>query len=509
MKSVESPRSTIPHGALFAPTRKFREDIAFIRGLAILSVLGYHFWPEVFGLGFIGVDIFFVLSGYLIMTILAEDKSSLKAKLINFYYKRIKRICPLYYMVLMAIVISCFFVYSGVWLAQFFPYFMSVILMRLNLRLYASDGDYFAESTENLPFVHTWSLAVEMQFYLVAPFLCYLTGFKIEYKTQIIWEALEKKKPKVVFVILRYNYFRGDLKSFLGEKDGILAYYQKAVDRLSLGWIGVDVFFVLSGYLIMQILAQDPPSAIYVYSSIRLSQFFPHLKSAILMGLNLEMLTSDGDYFAENMDDCPSISIYTSSGLLKITMLTQLSVSLLTLLSMALTTRRILGSVFMNRGFQWHLLVCYAICLVQTFATIALQAGYLSLHLFWPTCQATMPGYLCRGLQYAKSVPIMGLPVINFALSLCRLIDFFRNFKKGKGEAMLQPVFTIVGAPMYFILLGPWLLHHLVQRSEERRKRESKDLLSIEKNANSLYFSQLASQWHNPLPPVKAPEKNW
>ncbi|CAJ0587279.1 unnamed protein product, partial [Mesorhabditis spiculigera] len=168
-----------PFIALTSTTRKFREDIAFIRALAIISVLGYHFWPDVFGLGFIGVDIFFVLSGYLMMTILAADNSGPAEKLLNFYHKRIKRIMPLYYMVLLGIVISCGFVYSGVWLAQYFPYFMSVITMQLNLKLYASDGDYFAESTENLPFLHTWSLAVEMQFYLMAPCIYYLIRLKV------------------------------------------------------------------------------------------------------------------------------------------------------------------------------------------------------------------------------------------------------------------------------------------------------------------------------------------
>ncbi|CAJ0587488.1 unnamed protein product, partial [Mesorhabditis spiculigera] len=73
MGTDDTIKSKISYTALTSPVRQFRDDIAFIRALAIISVLCFHFWPKIFGLGFIGVDIFFVLSGYLIMQILGQS----------------------------------------------------------------------------------------------------------------------------------------------------------------------------------------------------------------------------------------------------------------------------------------------------------------------------------------------------------------------------------------------------------------------------------------------------
>ncbi|CAJ0569452.1 unnamed protein product, partial [Mesorhabditis spiculigera] len=170
--------STIPEKSSPTTKRRFRHDVAVLRALAIIAVLGYHFAPKYFPLGFYGVDLFFVISGYLIMGILASDRSPYYMKIYNFYYKRLRRICPLYYFVLLAIGFSSIFIYSAGWLTRFLGHFRQALMMYLNVDLLFSDGDYFAEATEAMPFLHAWSLAVEMQFYLVAPAIYFMASVR-------------------------------------------------------------------------------------------------------------------------------------------------------------------------------------------------------------------------------------------------------------------------------------------------------------------------------------------
>ncbi|CAJ0921319.1 unnamed protein product, partial [Mesorhabditis belari] len=152
----------------------FRQDIALLRALAILAVLGYHFWPSIFPEGFLGVDLFFVISGYLMIVVLDRSKLIPHHMIVEFYYKRVKRICPLYYLIVFITGFFAMFVYSASWAQQYFSYYLPSNLLTLNLRMVSTDGDYFEEGTVGIPFLHFWSLAVEMQFYIVAPiiFLC-------------------------------------------------------------------------------------------------------------------------------------------------------------------------------------------------------------------------------------------------------------------------------------------------------------------------------------------------
>ncbi|CAJ0924728.1 unnamed protein product, partial [Mesorhabditis belari] len=160
--------------------KEFREDIALLRALAILAVLGYHFWPTIFPLGFIGVDIFFVISGFLIMRILESLKNErLDRVFLSFYYRRVKRILPLYYLIVFFIGFSMLFLYTAVWAQRYFRFYFGAIFFFPNFQLQQAEGNYFSEATEKMPFLHSWSLGVEMQFYLVAPFLFYISKMEI------------------------------------------------------------------------------------------------------------------------------------------------------------------------------------------------------------------------------------------------------------------------------------------------------------------------------------------
>ncbi|MDN3694497.1 acyltransferase family protein [Chryseobacterium tructae] len=149
---------------------QFRNDIQGIRGLAFLLVfifhLHYHWLPG----GFIGVDIFFVISGFLMTSIIMGEKEKSDFSFYNFYLKRLKRIFPAYLFLLIIVASAGFFIYLD---RDFWGFQKSVAASFLFVSnvLFARGDSYFGARLEDNPFLHTWSLAVEMQFYLVLPLI--------------------------------------------------------------------------------------------------------------------------------------------------------------------------------------------------------------------------------------------------------------------------------------------------------------------------------------------------
>jgi len=155
----------------------YRSDIQGLRAIAVLAVIAFHFNPAWLPGGFIGVDVFLVVSGFLITSILLHKKSkadySLPATLKYFYASRFKRIVPAYFvmLVIVALVSAVFF------LPKDFDTFKDGLEKAawFNSNSYfANFGDYFAPANHEQPLLHTWSLAVEIQFYLLAPFIVLL-----------------------------------------------------------------------------------------------------------------------------------------------------------------------------------------------------------------------------------------------------------------------------------------------------------------------------------------------
>jgi peptidoglycan/LPS O-acetylase OafA/YrhL len=148
------------------PTRTYRPDIDGLRALAILLVVGYHYFrlPG----GFVGVDVFFVISGYLITGMLLSDLEGSGLSLVEFYARRVRRILP----ALLSVILSCLFV-GWVWLLPFDLRVLSEeagasALYIFNFLLWHESG-YFDIAANTKPLLHLWSLAVEEQFYLVWP----------------------------------------------------------------------------------------------------------------------------------------------------------------------------------------------------------------------------------------------------------------------------------------------------------------------------------------------------
>lgn len=149
----------------------FRYDINGLRAYALLMVVFYHFKLPFFGAGFIGVDIFFVISGYFMTKIIADGIQKNNFSLISFFYARFMRIVPPLLLVTVTVYIIGFLVLNPEDLKYYCQYVIKALTFTSNLTLLKEADDYFAaDSAKNL-LLHTWSLSVEWQFYLLYPFL--------------------------------------------------------------------------------------------------------------------------------------------------------------------------------------------------------------------------------------------------------------------------------------------------------------------------------------------------
>ena len=156
--------------------KQYRPEIDGIRAFAVIAVLINHFNEEFLPGGFLGVDIFFVVSGYVITSSLSARQSEGFSEFIGaFYARRVKRLVPaLILFVLPVSVLVCLFDPSpgGNLLTGVFSLFGLS-----NIHLFSQSVDYFAQSTELNPFTHSWSLGVEEQFYVVFPLIVWFSGF--------------------------------------------------------------------------------------------------------------------------------------------------------------------------------------------------------------------------------------------------------------------------------------------------------------------------------------------
>lgn len=148
----------------------YRSDIQGLRALAVLGVILFHADRDILPGGFIGVDIFFVISGFLIGGIVLHNLSAGKFSFLEFYSARARRIFPAYFFMLAIISI----ITAAVYTTQDFDFYWKSLTSALYFasnNYFANSGDYFAPSANEAPLLHTWSLAVEMQFYFLLPAL--------------------------------------------------------------------------------------------------------------------------------------------------------------------------------------------------------------------------------------------------------------------------------------------------------------------------------------------------
>mgnify|MGYP001169031610 FL=1 len=157
-----------------------------LRGVSVISVMLFHLAPEIFTLGYLGVDIFFVISGFVITKSISENIQKGTFSLQSFYARRILRLYPA---LLIFIFISIFLIFFLTIIDTNFKIYLRTAISSLigisNFYLISINNDYFNPVDEN-PFVHTWSLAVEEQFYLFYPiFLLFVLNYFYKKKIKI------------------------------------------------------------------------------------------------------------------------------------------------------------------------------------------------------------------------------------------------------------------------------------------------------------------------------------
>jgi peptidoglycan/LPS O-acetylase OafA/YrhL len=152
---------------------KYRSEIDGLRALAVVPVILFHAGFESFRGGFVGVDVFFVISGYLITSIIVEDLRRERFSVLNFYERRARRILPALFFVVAASFAVAWAILPYHQLMDFAESIIGVFTFSSNF-LFWMEAGYFDTASELKPLLHTWSLSVEEQYYIVVPLLMLL-----------------------------------------------------------------------------------------------------------------------------------------------------------------------------------------------------------------------------------------------------------------------------------------------------------------------------------------------
>lgn len=167
---------------------EYRKEIDGLRALAVLPVILFHAGLETFSGGFIGVDVFFVISGYLITTIILSEMNKGEFSIARFYERRARRILPALFFVILACFAVGWFWFIPSYLNELCKSMLAVAGFSSNFYFWKTSG-YFDLASELRPLLHTWSLSVEEQFYMLFPLLLTL-----------VW----KVKKRLIFALLLF-----------------------------------------------------------------------------------------------------------------------------------------------------------------------------------------------------------------------------------------------------------------------------------------------------------------
>ena len=161
----------------------YRPEIDGLRAFAVLSVLIFHYFPEVLPGGYIGVDIFFVISGYLISKNIFYDLYAGKFKFLDFYSSRIRRIFPALIFIFLIVLILGWLLFTPLNYFQLSKHVLAGASFVSNLLLWSESG-YFDVASSSKPLLHLWSLGIEEQFYLLWPLVIWLMWSR---KLNLFW----------------------------------------------------------------------------------------------------------------------------------------------------------------------------------------------------------------------------------------------------------------------------------------------------------------------------------
>ena len=213
---------------------KYRAEIDGLRAVAVVPVILFHAGFELFSGGFIGVDVFFVISGYLITAIMIEDMEKKRFSVLNFYERRARRILPALFFVMLVCV-----PFAWIWmlpdpLENFGQSPVAATLSTNNILLYLTSG-YWDLASEFKPLLHTWTLGVEEQYYIFFPLILicmwrfgrdsvlYLIIF-IAVTSFLLSEWQSHVNPEAAFFLIHtraWELFAGSIVAFIVQKRGV------------------------------------------------------------------------------------------------------------------------------------------------------------------------------------------------------------------------------------------------------------------------------------------------
>ena len=217
----------------FNITKNYRPEIDGLRAVAVVLILLFHAGFDWVSGGFIGVDVFFVISGYLITRNIAYQMDDGAFSFAKFYINRIRRLMPALFFTLLITLILGFYLFSPNDLERLGQSLLSAVFSVSNF-FFWGEADYFNPSSDIKPLLHTWSLAVEEQFYLIWPALLFVL-YKLKNKTLLvafflisiiaslyISELYIENHPEAVFFLLPFRFFEfslGALCVFITKKN--------------------------------------------------------------------------------------------------------------------------------------------------------------------------------------------------------------------------------------------------------------------------------------------------
>ncbi len=238
---------------------RYRPEIDGLRAVAVIPVILFHAGFQIFSGGFVGVDIFFVISGYLITTIILADLEAGRFSILNFYERRARRILPALYLVMA----SCL-PFAWLWLMpsdakELSKSVMAGLVFASNI-FFWRQSDYFDAATELKPLLHTWSLGVEEQFYVLFPIVL-MFAWQLGRKRIVVFltimallslalaEYAINRKPDAAFFLLptrAWELAMGSLIAFYLERKERGQFHPALHQILSLVGLGLIAFGVLT-----------------------------------------------------------------------------------------------------------------------------------------------------------------------------------------------------------------------------------------------------------------------
>jgi peptidoglycan/LPS O-acetylase OafA/YrhL len=240
-------------------TIAYRPEIDGLRSVAIIPVLLFHLGLEWTPGGFAGVDVFFVISGYLITSIILKDFAAGSFSMKTFWLRRFRRIFPVLIVATLATLASFYWFGFRLELSPFGTHGLAALLSVANIVIWQTAGDYWGSSAEASPFLHCWSLSVEEQFYLLFPVLivlCLKRSRRLAYAalllvfcaSLLLFIGSAPRYPAATFYLLPFRAWElavGCLFAFLVRDGRVQATGHRALILPWVGFLAILAFYFL------------------------------------------------------------------------------------------------------------------------------------------------------------------------------------------------------------------------------------------------------------------------